>query len=69
MTATALAADHDAQMERARLALDGLSVGDTFGNSICIPGQPDSLHRPLPLPYQLRPTLDGEAAVVGRQRA
>lgn len=37
-------------MERARLALDGLSLGDAFGASIFIPGQPDSLHRPRPLP-------------------
>jgi hypothetical protein len=46
MTATAVPADHDAPMERARLAQDGLSVGDTFGNGIFMPGQPDLLHRP-----------------------
>jgi hypothetical protein len=37
-------------MARARLALEGLSVGDGFGYSIFIPGQPGSLRRPRPLP-------------------
>jgi hypothetical protein len=54
MPTAALPADHDARMERARLALDGLSVGDGFGSAIFIPGQSDSLHRPrlktLPTP-------------------
>jgi ADP-ribosylglycohydrolase len=37
-------------MERARLALDGLSVGDAFGASIFDPARPNSLHRRRPLP-------------------
>jgi hypothetical protein len=37
-------------MGRARLALEGLSVGDGFGNSIFVHGRPESLHRPRPLP-------------------
>jgi ADP-ribosylglycohydrolase len=31
MTTRSLPADHDARMDRVRLALDGLSVGDAFG--------------------------------------
>jgi ADP-ribosylglycohydrolase len=46
----ALPTDHEARMERARLALDGLSIGDAFGASIYIPGRPESLRRPRPLP-------------------
>jgi ADP-ribosylglycohydrolase len=42
--------DHDARMERVRLSLDGLSVGDAFGASIFDPRLPDPLHRPRPLP-------------------
>jgi ADP-ribosylglycohydrolase len=51
-------------MARARLALDGLSVGDAFGASICAPGQPDPLHRPRPLPRSpWRYTDDTEMAL------
>jgi ADP-ribosylglycohydrolase len=32
-----LPADHDERMQRARLALDGLSVGDAFGNCLGTP--------------------------------
>jgi hypothetical protein len=32
-----LPTDHDERMQRARLALDGLSVGDGFGNYLCTP--------------------------------
>src|SRR4051794_30542399 len=42
--------DHTARLDRAILSLNGLSVGDAFGASIFIPGQPESLHRPRPLP-------------------
>ena len=49
MPAAALPSDHEARMEQGRLALDGLSVGDAFGNSIFFPGLPDSLHQPRPL--------------------
>jgi ADP-ribosylglycohydrolase len=64
MPSAALPADHDARMEWARLALDGLSVGDAFGNNIFIPGEPDSLRRPRPLPRRpWRYTDDTEMAL------
>jgi ADP-ribosylglycohydrolase len=50
MPTAALPADHGTRMERALLALDGLSIGDGFGSAIFIPGRPDSLQRPRPLP-------------------
>jgi ADP-ribosylglycohydrolase len=50
MLLASLPKDHAARMERALLALDGLSVGDAFGNNIFDPNLPDSLHRPRPLP-------------------
>src|SRR5262249_17519403 len=48
--ASPLPSDHDARMARALLSLDGLSVGDAFGAAIFDPANPDSLHRPRPLP-------------------
>jgi ADP-ribosylglycohydrolase len=45
-----LPTDHTARMKRALLALDGLSIGDAFGASICTPDKPNCLHRPRPLP-------------------
>jgi ADP-ribosylglycohydrolase len=50
MSTTTLPTDHDARMERARLALEGLSIGDAFGGKIFNPDLADSLHRPRPLP-------------------
>src|SRR6516164_6776035 len=35
---TSLPHDHAARMERARLSLDGLSVGDAFGSQFFLPG-------------------------------
>src|SRR5208282_5682001 len=51
-TMKTLPADHDVRMMRARLALDGLSIGDAFGASICSPDQPNCLRRPRPLPQR-----------------
>jgi ADP-ribosylglycohydrolase len=45
-----LPADHDVRMKRARLALDGLSIGDSFGASIFSPDQTNCLRRPRPMP-------------------
>ncbi len=39
MTTSPLAADHAARLDRVRLALDGLSVGDAFGGQFFIPGR------------------------------
>ncbi len=50
MPTASLPMNHDARMERARLALDGLSIGDAFGASIFDPPRPESLRRPRPLP-------------------
>jgi ADP-ribosylglycohydrolase len=38
MTPTSLPPDHAARMERARLSLEGLSVGDAFGSQFFLPG-------------------------------
>jgi ADP-ribosylglycohydrolase len=45
-------ADHDARMERARLALEGLSVGDAFGQQFFYFAQPESVigERAVPRP-------------------
>jgi hypothetical protein len=37
MTSSALPFDHTARLERARLALDGLSVGDALGETCFVP--------------------------------
>jgi ADP-ribosylglycohydrolase len=40
-----LPTDHETRMDRARLALDGLSVGDGFGANVFDPNEPDCLRR------------------------
>jgi hypothetical protein len=37
MTASALPPDHAARLDRARLALEGLSVGDALGETCFLP--------------------------------
>jgi hypothetical protein len=37
MPPTGNPADHHARLERARLSLDGLSVGDAFGEGFFVP--------------------------------
>ncbi len=65
MPPASLPADHDARMERALLALDGLSVGDAFGASIFDPAMPDPLHRPRPLPAPPWITTDDTEMAAG----
>jgi ADP-ribosylglycohydrolase len=43
MTRSALPADHTARLDRARLALDGLSVGDALGETCFLPGNWNAL--------------------------
>jgi ADP-ribosylglycohydrolase len=53
MTTSSLPADHAARLARARLALDGLSVGDAFGQRFFYPFMERSLvqgERPFPQP-------------------
>jgi len=47
MTTSRLPEDHDARVERSRIALEGLSLGDAFGGKHFLPPGPD---RSLPTP-------------------
>src|SRR5438046_623175 len=50
MTTPSLPPDHAVRMERVRLALDGLSVGDAFGQRFFYPPAIDVLLRERALP-------------------
>src|SRR5688572_27574181 len=64
MGTAGLPADHDVRIERARLALDGLSVGDSFGQRFFAPGVVERLIQQRELPYPpWRYTDDTEMAL------
>ncbi|HKB39911.1 MAG TPA: ADP-ribosylglycohydrolase family protein, partial [Gemmataceae bacterium] len=52
MSSSPLPPDHNARLERMRLALDGLSVGDAFGQRFFFPPSVESLiaERAFPAP-------------------
>jgi len=65
ITVQTLPADHRARMERAYLSLDGLSVGDAFGQRFFCPSSVESLIAERAVPGPPWPYTDNTEMALG----